>query len=184
VSHTATATATTAAAPTTTASNGIASTATASNGTALNATALTASGPAPAAGRRVRSRARASLMGLQIVLALFYAVASAAPKLLGVDAAADSFDKIGFGDWFMYLTGALELAGAVALLIPVLYQVAAVAMIGLMICATITQITVFHGDNAATPVIFILPLAVIAWARRDSTTALLALLRRAVARRR
>jgi uncharacterized membrane protein YphA (DoxX/SURF4 family) len=171
VSHTA------AAAPTAAASHVAASHVT-------DATAPTGTGPNPAAARRARSRARTSLMGLQIVLALFYAVASAAPKLLGVDAAADSFDKIGFGDWFMYLTGALELAGAVALLIPVLYQLAAVAMIGLMICATVTQITVFHGDNAATPVILILPLAVIAWARRDSTTALLALLRRAVARRR
>jgi uncharacterized membrane protein YphA (DoxX/SURF4 family) len=135
------------------------------------------------AARPARSRARTSLMALQIALALFYAVASAAPKLLGVDAAADSFDRIGFGDWFMYLTGALELAGAIALVIPVLYQVAAVAMIGLMICATITQITVFNGDNVATPIIFILPLAVIAWARRDSTTELLALLRRASGRR-
>lgn len=121
-----------------------------------------------------RDRARTALLGLQIVLALFYAFASATPKLLGIRAAADSFDRIGFGDWFMYLTGALEFAGAVALLVPLLYQVAAIAMIGLMICATVTQITVFDGHNAATPVILILPLAVIAWARRDSTPALLA----------
>ncbi|MEU6854255.1 DoxX family protein [Actinacidiphila alni] len=142
-----------------------------------------ATGTAASVATRTGSgRARASLMGLQIVLALFYAFASAAPKLLGLDAAADSFDRIGFGDWFMYLTGALEFAGAVALVIPVLYQVAAVAMIGLMIGATVTQITVFDGRNVATPVILILPLAVIAWARGDSTTALLALLRRAVDR--
>ncbi|MFJ4411502.1 DoxX family protein [Streptomyces sp. NPDC088910] len=143
----------------------------------------TATGTATAVtARPARSRARTALLALQIVLALFYGVASAAPKLLGIDAAADSFDRIGFGDWFMYLTGALELAGAVALLIPVLYQVAAVAMIGLMIGATVTQITVFDGDNAATPIILILPLALIAWARRDSTKALLALVRGAVAR--
>lgn len=145
-------------------------------------TTASTSAATPITARRTRSRARTSLMALQIVLALFYAFASAAPKLLGADAAADSFDRIGFGGWFMYLTGALELAGAVALLIPVLYQVAAVAMVGLMIGATVTQITVFNGDNVATPIILILPLAVIAWARRDSTTALLALLRRAAGR--
>jgi uncharacterized membrane protein YphA (DoxX/SURF4 family) len=127
---------------------------------------------------RREHRARTALLALQIVLALFYAFASATPKLLGISAASDSFDKIGFGDWFMYLTGALEFAGAVALLIPVLYQVAAVAMIGLMVGATVTQLTVFDGQNAATPIIMILPLAVIAWARRDSTPALLALLSR------
>lgn len=131
--------------------------------------------PTPATGRS--RHAGTSLMALQVVLALFYGVASAAPKLLGISAAADSFDKIGFGDWFMYLTGALELAGAIALVIPVLYQVAAIAMIGLMICASVTQFTVFHGDNAATPLLLILPLALIAWARRDSTSALLTLLR-------
>jgi uncharacterized membrane protein len=147
------------------------STATAAPTTAAVTQAAT---PATATGR---SRARTSLMTLQVVLALFYGIVSAAPKLFGVSAAADSFDKIGFGDWFMYLTGALELAGAVALLVPVLYQVGAIAMIGMMICATITQITVFDGDNAATPVVLILPLAVIAWARRDSTRSLWALLR-------
>jgi uncharacterized membrane protein YphA (DoxX/SURF4 family) len=119
-----------------------------------------------------RDRAAKALTALQIVLALFYALASATPKLLGIAAARDSFDRISFGDWFMYLTGALEFAGAVALLIP-LYQVAAVALIGLMIGATVTRITVFDGHNAATPAILMLPLAVIARARRDSTAALL-----------
>ena len=147
---------------------------------------MTATAPvsSPTSTTRREHRARTVLLTLQIVLALFYAFASATPKLLGISAASDSFDKIGFGDWFMYLTGALEFAGAVALLIPVLYQVAAVAMIGLMVGATVTQLTVFDGRNAATPIILILPLAVIAWARRDSTAALLALLSRfRVARR-
>lgn len=140
--------------------------------TTLNTTPGAVPGATGAPARR--DRAHTALLGLQIVLALFYAFASATPKLLGLRAAADSFDKIGFGDWFMYLTGALEFAGAVALVVPLLYQVAALAMIGLMVCATVTQLTVFHGEHAATPVILILPLAVIAWARRDSTPALLA----------
>lgn len=146
----------------------------------MSATATTASATASAstAAPTGRSRSRIALTGLQIVLALFYAFASALPKLLGIQAAADSFDRIGFGDWFMYFTGTLELLGAVALLIPLLYQVAAVALFGLMIGATITQLTVFNGDNAATPILFMVPLALIAWARRDSTPALVARLRR------
>ena len=144
-------------------------------------TARTDATPGTGTARRIPgSRAGKAVLALQIVLALFYSLASAAPKLLGVSAAADSFDKIGFGDWFMYLTGALELAGGIALLVPVLYQVAAIALSALMVCASITQFTVFNGDNAATPLLLIIPLAFIAWFRRDSTPALLALVRRVV----
>lgn len=114
---------------------------------------------------------------LQIVLALFLAVASAGPKLVGHSSAADSFDTIGFGDWFMYLTGALEVAGAVALLIPVLSGVSGIALIGLMIGAFITQLTVFDGENALTPVIFLALFAVVAWVRRQRTAEFVALVR-------
>jgi uncharacterized membrane protein YphA (DoxX/SURF4 family) len=148
-------------------------------------TTRTAPGSARDTARTARrtpgGRARTAVLALQILLALFYSLASAAPKLLGASAAADSFDKIGFGDWFMYLTGSLELAGGIALVIPVLYQVSAIALCGLMVCAAITQFTVFDGHNAATPLVLLVPLAFIAWFRRDSTPALLALLRRATA---
>ncbi|MFE3253612.1 DoxX family protein [Streptomyces sp. NPDC059209] len=118
-----------------------------------------------------------TVRALQIVLALFLAVASAGPKLVGHSSAADSFDAIGFGDWFMYLTGVLEVAGAVALLIPVLSGVSAIALIGLMIGAFITQLTVFDGENALTPVIFLALFAVVAWVRRQRTAECVALVR-------
>jgi hypothetical protein len=38
--------------------------------------------------------------------------------------------------------------------------------------------TVFDGDNAATPLILVVPLALIAWARRGSNADLLRLVRR------
>ncbi|MCP3820985.1 DoxX family protein [Streptomyces sp. A3M-1-3] len=52
-------------------------------------------------------RAHIALRALQVVLALFFGVASAFPKLIGHSSAAESFDKIGFGDWYMYLVGGL-----------------------------------------------------------------------------
>ncbi|MGW1881901.1 DoxX family protein [Streptomyces sp. NPDC001970] len=112
---------------------------------------------------------------LQIVLALFLAIPSALPKLIGHASAAESFDKIGFGDWFMYLVGVLELAGAVALVIPILSGLSALALIGLMAGAFITQMTVFDGQYAITPVLVAIPLAVIAWTRRNRTAELFAL---------
>ncbi|MFC8917400.1 DoxX family protein [Streptomyces sp. NPDC057116] len=74
---------------------------------------------APATTTPVLSRrADIGVWVLQIVLALFFAIPSAAPKLVGHSSAAEAFDTIGFGDWFMYLVGALELAGAIALVVP------------------------------------------------------------------
>ncbi|MFD8305756.1 DoxX family protein [Streptomyces sp. NPDC059690] len=123
-------------------------------------------------------RARIALRTVQVLLALFYGVASALPKLIGNQYAVDAFDKIGWGGVGMYTIGALELAGAVALLIPVLQSVAAVALSTLMVGAFVVQMVVFGGENAATPLILIVPLAVIAWARRGSNRELLDLVRR------
>ncbi|WP_327237108.1 DoxX family protein [Streptomyces sp. NBC_01317] len=123
-------------------------------------------------------RAHLTVRGLEIVLALFFGIASAAPKLVAHSSAVESFDTIGFGDWFMYLVGALELAGAVALLIPLLSGVAAIAFVGLMIGVFVTQLTAFDGENLLTPVILAVPLVFMAVVRRPRTAELVALVRR------
>ncbi|MEU3093946.1 DoxX family protein [Streptomyces sp. NPDC006967] len=122
-------------------------------------------------------RARVDLRGLQILLALFYAVASALPKLIAHSSAAGPFDEMGWGSTGMYAIGVLELAGAIGLLLPMLQSAAATGLAALMVGAFVTQITVFDGENAATPVILIVPLVLIAWARRDHNKDLLRLLR-------
>ncbi|WP_369245858.1 DoxX family protein [Streptomyces sp. R41] len=123
-------------------------------------------------------RARISLTALQIVLGLFYAIASALPKLIAHPSAVEAFDKLGWGHTGMYIIGALELAGGIALLVPLLDSVAAVALSALMVGAFIVNVTVIHGPYVATPLILILPLALIAWARRSHTKELLRLVRR------
>ncbi|MFI5648244.1 DoxX family protein [Kitasatospora sp. NPDC051705] len=110
---------------------------------------------------------------LRILLALFFALASALPKLLALPAATTVFDAIGAGHWFMYLTGLVELAGAVGLLLRRLAGPAASALILFLACAFVTQLTAMHGENAGTPFLFMVPLAVIAWNRRAETAALL-----------
>ncbi|MFF9778239.1 DoxX family protein [Streptomyces sp. NPDC013978] len=116
--------------------------------------------------------ARISLCALQIVLALFYGLASALPKLIAHPSAVESFDTLGWGSAGMYTIGVLELAGAVGLLIPVLAPVAAVSLGALMVGAFITQLTAFDGEYAATPLILIVPLALIAWVRRQDAAGL------------
>lgn len=135
------------------------------------------SNTAVAARRTPSRRTHLTVRVLQIVLALFYVGASAAPKLLALPAAVESFDTIGFGHWFMYAVGALELAGGIALVVPPLSGVSAPALIGLMIGAFVVQLTSFDGENALTPLLLILPLALIARVRRNETARLVALVR-------
>lgn len=122
-------------------------------------------------------RARIALRGLQVLLALLFGIASAVPKLIAHPSAAESFDKLGWGSAGMYTIGALELAGAVALLIPMLQSVAAMALGALMVGAFVVQLAVMDGQYAATPIILLVPLALIAWARRKHNADLLRLLR-------
>ncbi|MEU0847374.1 DoxX family protein [Streptomyces flaveolus] len=147
-------------------------TATASSVTSTPAVTSAASVPAP------RGRgARIALRGAQVMLALFFAVASALPKLIAHASAAESFDEMGWGNAGMYAIGILELVGAVALLVPVLQSVAATALSGLMVGAFVVQLTCFDGENAATPLILMVPLLLVAWARRGHNAELLRLVR-------
>ena len=145
----------------------------------MSETTAPAAAPVVAESATARGRrARIALRALQIVLALFYGIASALPKLIGHSSAAEIFDELGWGSTGMYTIGALELAGAVALLIPVLQSVAAIALSGLMAGAFVVSLTAFDGENAATPLILIVPLALIAWARRGAVADLLRLVAR------
>ncbi|MEW2116734.1 DoxX family protein [Streptomyces sp. NPDC005474] len=142
-------------------------------------TPLTSATPGDSAAVSARARrASIALRALQVVLALFYGFASALPKLIAHPSAVESFDKMGWGSAGMYTIGLLELAGAVALLVPVLQSVAAMALSALMVGAFVVQVTVFDGQYAATPLILIVPLTLIAWARRGHNADLLRLVRR------
>ncbi|WP_199546780.1 DoxX family protein [Streptomyces sp. N35] len=135
--------------------------------------------PAAVAVRRGRG-ATVALHTLRIALGLFFALASAFPKLTAHTSATEVFDKIGFGDGFMYAIGGLELLGGIALLIPVLSGVASIAFVGLMIGACGFSLAFMDGEFWYTPVILIVPLVLVARAQRDQTVRLIKAVRRRV----
>ena len=61
--------------------------------------------------------------------------------------------------------------------------VAAVALGALMVGAFVVNVTVVHGPYVATPLVLMLPLGLIAWARRGHTTELFRLVRQRAGRR-
>jgi hypothetical protein len=120
-----------------------------------------------------------TLWTAQILLAVFFALA-ALPKLLGDPATVESFRSIGFGQWFRYLTGACELAGAIGLLIPRLSGVAALGLAGVMVGATVTNLFLLPGMAPVAVVTVILGavFVLIARARRPEIKAVAATLNR------
>ncbi|GAA3516931.1 hypothetical protein GCM10022220_66440 [Actinocatenispora rupis] len=113
------------------------------------------------------------LWTVQILLAAFFAFASAAPKLVGERTAVETFAQIGAGQWFRYVVGVLELAGAIGLLVPRLTGLAAIGLMLLTIGAAATQTFVLAGPASAIfPLVLAVVFALLAWARRDTTAAL------------
>ena len=110
------------------------------------------------------------LWALQVVAALWF-VGAAAGKFTGSPMIAATFDALGWGHWFMYLIGVLEIAGAVALFVPRLTGPAALALSALLVGAVVVQAVVV-GSGVAMPLPLLVLTAVIAWFRRDGVVRL------------
>jgi uncharacterized membrane protein YphA (DoxX/SURF4 family) len=89
-------------------------------------------------------------------------------KLAGAPAMVHVFGAIGWGQWFRYLTGFLEVAGAVALLIPALAGFGALWLTAVMAGAVIAHLTAL-GGNPAIAVALLVGMATVAWGRWERT---------------
>ena len=104
------------------------------------------------------------------LLALAFVGAGGA-KLYGVPMMVQEFEHIGLGQWFRYLTGALEVFGALLILTPSLAAFGALVLIGIMIGAIITHLFVIGGT--ALPALLLLALsAIVAYAKRGQLASL------------
>ena len=88
-------------------------------------------------------------------------------KLAGAPEMVDMFAKLGAGQWFRYLTGTLEVIGAVALLFPktIFYGAALLAVV--MVGAIVAHLTVL-GGNPSPPFVLLLIVGVVAYFRRPT----------------
>ena len=89
------------------------------------------------------------------------------PRMVGL------FDAIGVGQWFRYVTGSLEVLGAILLLIPRLSGLGALLLVGVMLGAVATHLFVVGGSPLGA-IILLIVTGVIAWGRRQRTMNLLA----------
>ena len=108
-----------------------------------------------------------------VVAAAFFAAGAA--KLAGAAYMVQLFDQIGLGQWFRYLTGVVEVAGAVALIYPRLAPIGGLWLGGTMVGAVLAHLFVLHTSPAAAIVLGVLN-ALIVYLRRDQLVDVLRLL--------
>jgi putative oxidoreductase len=111
-----------------------------------------------------------ALWALQALLAIIFAMAGLA-KVFGDPAMVEMFATIGVGQWFRYVVGALEIAGAVGMLIPQLSGLAALGLVCLMAGATLTNVLVLDA-SPLLPLVLLAVSALVAWGRWPRTRTL------------
>lgn len=116
-----------------------------------------------------------ALWVVQIGLALMFFMAGG-NKLAGNPMMVGLFDAIGIGQWFRYVTGALEVTGAALLLVPRISGLGAVLLVPVMLGAITTHLVVLHS-SPAMPLGLLVGLTFVAWGRREQ---ILAAVRRSV----
>jgi uncharacterized membrane protein YphA (DoxX/SURF4 family) len=100
---------------------------------------------------------------LQVLAAAMFLMAGTM-KLIGNPEMVQLFGTIGIGQWFRYLTGTIEVVGALLLLVPGAAVFGAVPLAATMVGAIITHLFVV-GGNPAVPIVLLAMTTTIAWAR-------------------
>ena len=89
-------------------------------------------------------------------------------KLSGNPQMVGLFDAIGIGQWFRYLTGALEVGGGILLLIPRTSGFGALLLAVVMVGAVVTHLFIV-GGSPLMAIILLVVTSIVAWERRRRT---------------
>jgi len=110
-------------------------------------------------------------LGLRTLLTLAFLAAGAA-KLAGVDMMVQTFDAVGLGQWLRYVTGAIEVGGALVLWWPNRQIVGAALLGGTMVGAVLTHVFIL-GPSAMPAIVLGLLCAAVLYLHRDQIQDLL-----------
>ena len=91
------------------------------------------------------------LLAIKTILTLAFAAAGLA-KLAGVQMMVDTFTTIGWGQWFRYLTGVIEVGSAMLLWVPGMAWIGAALLTCTMACAVLFHLLVL-GPSAVPALI-------------------------------
>jgi len=128
----------------------------------------------PFAGRPVAVAVDVLMWTIQVLVAAYFVYSA---SLLFGDGLVGKFTEIGFGQWLRYLTGVLELAGAIGLLIPFLSGLAGLGLTGVMAGAVATELFLLDNGDASLPAMLGGLALAVAVARRNTIRAAIARIR-------
>lgn len=105
-------------------------------------------------------------LGLRGLLTLAF-VAAGIAKLVGVGMMIDTFDAVGVGQWFRYLTGFIEIAAAVLLWLPGKQVLGAAILGATMVGAVLAHLFIIGPSAVPAVVLGLICTAVIALHRNQ-----------------
>jgi uncharacterized membrane protein YphA (DoxX/SURF4 family) len=112
-----------------------------------------------------------ALWAAKILLVLIFFAAGSA-KLFGVAAMVEGFAHLGFGQWFRYVTGAVEVIAALLLVVPATSVFGALLIACTMVGAILAHWIAMPGSALPAAGLLVLSL-VVAYAERARLQALL-----------
>lgn len=98
---------------------------------------------------------------IQVLVSLAFVLAGGA-KLIGADMMVQTFETIGWGQWFRYVTGIIELGAGVMLWLKGLQFIGAGLLVCTMIGAVVAHLTVL-GPSALPAAVLGVLSAFLAW---------------------
>lgn len=106
------------------------------------------------------------LLALSVLLTLAFGAAGLA-KLAGAEMMVATFDAIGVGQWFRYVTGIVEVGSAILLWVPGLQFVGAGLLVCTMIGAVLAHLFIL-GPSLVPALVLGILTAVVLYARRPA----------------
>lgn len=101
---------------------------------------------------------------MQVLLALAFLGASSV-QLMGQPEMVRLFEAVGIGQWLRYITGILQLAGAVLIVVPKTRSVGAALLVAIMLGAIATHLFILRNAPTA-PLVLLLLSSFVVWGRR------------------
>ena len=106
-----------------------------------------------------------AILAIKALLTLAF-VAAGGAKLMGVEMMVQTFDAIGWGQWFRYLTGVIEVGAGVLLWVKGREAIGAFLLTATMAAAVLFHLLVLGPSFVPALVLGILA-AIILWQHRD-----------------
>ncbi|WP_370232371.1 DoxX family protein [Cognatishimia sp.] len=104
-------------------------------------------------------------LGLRALLTVAF-VAAGFAKLSGVEMMVATYDALGVGQWFRYVTGLIEIGGAVLLWLPGL-QVVGAGLLGATMVGAVLSHWLILGPSAVPAIVMGLLNAAVLYLHRD-----------------